>query len=84
MWNLTMLDTVTNHVKLHQSDSTMHKEFIIIYDKPIPLRKYVEGGAIKPDIVLWDRQSKSVQIIEVPIPNDYGLNQENDLGYQEY
>ena len=34
----------------------------------------VEGGAIKPDIVLWDRKAKSAQIVEVSVPNDYGLN----------
>ena len=54
--------------------STAHEDFVIFYDKPIPLGRYVEGGAIKPDIVLWDRQSKTAQIIEVSVPNDYGLN----------
>ena len=54
--------------------STAHEDFVIYYDKPIPLGRFVEGGAIKPDIVLWDRKSKAAQIIEVSVPNDYGLN----------
>ena len=54
--------------------STAHEDFVIFYDKPISLGRYVEGGAIKPDIVLWDRKAKSAQIIEVSVPNDYGLN----------
>ena len=66
--------------------STAHKDFIIYYDKPIPLGRYVEGGAIKPDIVLWARQSKTAQIIEVSVPNEYGLNRaerEKNNKYQD-
>ena len=66
--------------------STAHKDFNIYYDKPIPCGRYVEGGAIKPDIVLWDRQSKTAQIIEVSVPNDYGLNRaerEKNNKYQD-
>ena len=65
----------TKPVWEHEPDrSTAHEDFVIFYDKPIPLGRYVDGGAIKPDIVLWDRKSKSAQIIEVSVPNDYGLN----------
>ena len=59
---------------------------IIYYDKPIPLGRFVEGGPIKPDIVLWDRKAKSAQIIEVSVPNDYGLNRaerEKNNKYQD-
>ena len=38
------------------------------------LERYVNGGAIKPETVLWDTQSKSAQIIEVSVSNDYGMN----------
>ena len=32
------------------------------------------GGAIKPDIVVWHRAEKWAKIIEVSVPNDFGLN----------
>ena len=51
-----------------------HEEFVIYYDKPIPAGHYCEGGAIKPDMVVWDRKTKSTQIIEVTVPNNYGVN----------
>ena len=66
--------------------TTAHENFVIFYDKPIPLGRYVEGGAIKPDIVLWDREKKSAQIVEVSVPNDYGLNRaerEKNNKYQD-
>ena len=66
--------------------STAHGDYIIYYDKPIPLGRFVEGGGIKPDIVLWDRHTKSAQIIEVSVPNDYGLNRaerEKNNKYQD-
>ena len=46
----------------------------VFYDKVIPTGRFIEGGAIKPDIVIWDKQEKSAKIIDVTVPNDYGLN----------
>ena len=34
----------------------------------------MESGAVKPDIVIWDMKSKTAQIVEVTVPNDFGLN----------
>ena len=34
----------------------------------------MEGGAIKPDIVIWDKKKREAQVIEVSVPNDFGLN----------
>ena len=31
-------------------------------------------GAIKPDIVVWDRKEHSALIIDVSVPNDFGIN----------
>ena len=48
--------------------------------------RYVEGGSIKPDIVLWGRYSKTALIIEESVPNDYGLKQaerEKNNNYQD-
>ena len=33
-----------------------------------------EGGAINPDLVVWDKPKKTAHIIEVTVPNDFGLN----------
>ena len=53
---------------------TATDQVYITYDKPIVLDRYVDGGAIKPDIVVWDKEKKTAKVIEVTVPNDYGLN----------
>ena len=65
----------TQAVWLHEPQlTTATEEVSIFYDKPIVLGRYVEGGAIKPDIVVWDKKKKEAWVIEVSVPNDYGLN----------
>ena len=65
----------TKKVWEHEPQSVTATEKVsITYDKPIVLGRYVEGGAIKPDIIVWDHENKSAKIIEVSVPNDYGLN----------
>ena len=77
----------TKPIQEHEpAPTTSHEDFIIFYDKPIPVGRYCEGGAIKPDMVVWDRKTKSAQIIEVTVPNDYGLNRaerEKNNKYQD-
>ena len=34
----------------------------------------MEGGALKPDILIWDKAKKTAKIVEVTVPNDFGLN----------
>ena len=46
----------------------------VFYDKIVPTRRYIEGSAIKPDIVIWNKEKKTAQIIDVTVPNDYGFN----------
>ena len=53
---------------------TAHEEVVIYYDKIVMPGRYIEGSAIKPDIVIWDKKAKTAQIVEVTIPNDFGLN----------
>ena len=73
---------VCNHYKIETQPVWLHKpesitateEISIFYDKSIVLGRYVEGGAIKPDIVIWDKTKKEAKIIEVSVPNDFGLN----------
>ena len=53
---------------------TANDTVTIFYDKPIVLGCFVEGGALKPDIVIWDKVKKTAKIVEVTVPNDFGLN----------
>ena len=46
----------------------------IFYDKIIPTGRFIEGNAIKPDIVIWDKKERKSLIIDVAVPNDYGIN----------
>ena len=36
--------------------------------------RYIDGGAIKPVIVVWNKENKTPKVMEVTEPNDYGLN----------
>ena len=68
-------DIQTKQVWEHEpAPITATEEVSIFYDKPIVLGRYVDGGAIKPDIVVWDKIKKVAKVIEVTVPNDYGLN----------
>ena len=65
----------TKPIWLHEPETTTAQDDIIIfYDKPLHCGRYIEGGAIKPDIVVWNRREKWAKIIEVSVPNDFGLN----------
>ena len=66
--------------------TTATEEICIFYDKEIPAGRYIQNGAIKPDIVVWDRKARSALIIDVSVPNDFGINRaERDkvLKYQD-
>ena len=54
--------------------SPQQKTSPFFYDKEIPTGRYIENGAIKPDIVVWDRKARSALIIDVSVPNDFGIN----------
>ena len=65
----------TQPVWLHEpAPTTSQDDIVIFYDKPLHCGRYIEGGAIKPDIVVWNRTTKWAKIIEVSVPNDFGLN----------
>ena len=36
--------------------------------------RFIQGAAIRPDIVIWDRHKRYIQIVEVTVPIDRGLN----------
>ena len=77
----------TQEVWLHTPQpTTATEEISIFYDKEIPAGRYIQNGAIKPDIVVWDRKARSALIIDVSVPNDFGINRaERDkvLKYQD-
>ena len=59
----------------HEPDPVISNGNItIFYDKKIPTGRYIEGGAVKPDILIWNKEEKTAKIIEVTVPNDFGLN----------
>ena len=65
----------TKPVWLHEpAMTTAQDDIVIFYDKPLHCGRYIDGGAIKPDIVVWHRTEKWAKIIEVSVPNDFGLN----------
>ena len=65
----------TKKVWEHQPEPiTATEKASIFYDKPIVLGRYADGGAIKPDIIVWDKEKKTAKVIEVSVPSDYGLN----------
>ena len=76
---------VNDNIWEHEPEPTMaNDKATIFYDKIIPAGRYIEGSAIKPDIVLWNKQEKTAQIIEVTVPNDYGLNRAERRKIEKY
>ena len=77
----------TNEVWNHEPAAvTANDKVTIFYDKEIKAGRYIENKAVKPDIVVWDKQNKTAQIIEVNVPNDFGLNRgerEKVIKYQD-
>ena len=65
----------TKEAKDHSPEPITAKDKItIFYDKIIPTGRFIENNAIKPDIVIRNQQDSSALIIDVSVPNDYGLN----------
>ena len=53
---------------------TSNGKVTVFYDKDIQAGRYIKDKAIKPDIVIWNKKEKTALIIDVAVPNDYGLN----------
>ena len=47
------------------------EDFVIFNDKYISLSRFIEGGEIKRDIILWKRKTET---IEETVPDDYCIN----------
>ena len=53
---------------------TANKDVNIFYNKMILRGKYIEGRAVRPEIVIWNKKEKNWTNHKVAVPNDYGLN----------
>ena len=53
---------------------TSNRKVTVFYDKVIQTGRYIKDEAIKPSIVIWNKHEKTALIIDVAVPNDYGLN----------
>ena len=66
---------MNNNIWDHEPEPTVtNNNITIFYDKIIPTGRYIEGNAVKCEIVIWNKQKKTAKIIEVTVPKDYGLN----------
>ena len=68
------IDVMNNICKHEPEPIVANRSITIFYNKIIPVGKYIEGNAIKPYIVIWNRQNKTAKVIKVNVPNEYGLN----------
>ena len=65
----------TKEVWLHEPEPVTAKNGVtVFYDKIIPCGRFIESGAVKPDLVVWDEKEKTALIIDVCVPNDFGIN----------
>ena len=65
----------TKEIWSHEpAPTTADENTTIYYDKVIPTGRFIENNAVKPDIVVWDRLNRSALIIDVSVPNDFGIN----------
>ena len=75
-WTICQANNIkTEKVWKHQPEPvTANEEVTIYYDKPIPTGRFIENKAIKPDILVRNHLKKSALIIDISVPNDYGIN----------
>ena len=58
----------------------------ITYDAVVPASRYVTNSAVRPDIVVMDKRTRKGYIIDVCVPNDYGMarqEREKIVKYQD-
>ena len=75
---------ILNDLKIPVKESWLHEpapvttnsngKVVVFYDKIITAGRFIESSAIRPDLVVWDKENRTAQIIDVCVPNDYGLN----------
>ena len=58
----------------------------VTYDAVVPTSRYVTNSAVRPDIVVMDKSTRKGYIIDVCVPNDYGMarqEREKIVKYQD-
>ena len=53
---------------------TPSEKVTIFYDTIIPAGSFIEGKAVRPDIVIWNKEEQTAKIIEVTVPTDFGIS----------
>ena len=51
-----------------------NEEVLIFYDTRIPISRFIKNRALRPDIVIWDKRKRHIKILDVTVPNDWGIN----------
>ena len=80
-YNLPYAENVWEH---EPSDICGNEEVTVYYDKILPTARYIEESAVKPDLTIWNRKEKTAQLIEVSVPNDFGINQAERVKKTKY
>ena len=64
----------TKEAWLHEPEPVTANENVTIFnDKIIPSGRFIDSGAVTPDIVVCNKKEKSALIIHVSVPNDFGI-----------
>ena len=64
------IDRVEKYWEHEPQGYTTTGEIDIYYDKPIQLRAFIDNRANRPNIIIHNKTTKQVQIVEVGITND--------------
>ena len=52
-----------------------NEEVLLFFDTRIPTSRFIENRALRPDIVVWDKRKTHIQILDVTVSNDWGINE---------
>ena len=75
-WNLLGTFNIhrsTKHWEHEPARVTTTGEIDIFYDREVELGSFIENRATKPDIIIHNKRTKQVQILEVGITSDTGI-----------
>jgi hypothetical protein len=61
----------------HEPPPFLENESVkITYDRSIPVARHITNSALRPDIVVIDKRANKAWIIDVSVPNDYGIGRQ--------
>ena len=71
---------ILNDLKIPVKESWLHEpapvttnssgKVVVFYDKIITAGRYIESSAIRSDLVAWDKENRTAEVIDVCVPND--------------